>query len=109
MSSGAVEGVEKAGTPLGLPRELFWDVDPAKLDVQMHAKTIISRVVELGRLVDWKRVRGHYGDAEMKRVLMSLRDLSPQGVSLCCAAFGLRKEDFRCCTGKPFPPAPWIY
>ncbi len=96
-------------TPLGLFRGLFWDVDPAKLDVDKHAPLIISRVVELGQLEDWHTVRRHYGDARMIQVVTNLRDLSPQGVSLCCAAFDLQRDIFRCCTARPFPPAPWIY
>jgi len=95
--------------PLGLPARLFWDVNPEKLDLEKHAPTIISRVVEYGRLSEWKLVRAHYGDARMIKVLTQLRDLSPQGVSLCCAAFDLKPENFRCCTARPFPPAPWIY
>lgn len=98
-----------AATPLGLPRELFWDVDPAKLDVDRHAPLIIARVVERGTLANWHTVRRHYGDARMIEVVTNLRDFHPQAVSLCCAAFGLTREDFRCCTARPFPPAPWIY
>ncbi len=96
-------------TPLGLPRELFWDVDPAKLDVDRHANQIIGRVVERGGLKDWHSVRRHYGDERMIQVVTSLRDLSPPAVSLCCVAFQIQKKDFRCCTSRPFPPAPWIY
>src|SRR5436190_14452400 len=95
--------------PLGLPTVLFWDVDPAKLDVDRSAAFIIARVVEWGRLEDWRKVRGHYGDERMKQCLTQARDLSPQAVSLCCTAFDLTREDFRCCTTKPFPPAPWIH
>jgi hypothetical protein len=96
-------------TPLGLFRGLFWDVDPSNLDVDKHAPLIISRVVERGTLADWHTVRRHYGDTRMIQIVTGLRDLSPQGVSLCCVAFDLKREDFRCCTARPFPPAPWIY
>ncbi len=95
--------------PLGLPANLFWDVDPTKLDADRSAGLIITRVVELGRLEDWRTVRNHYGDERMKEQLTRARDLSPQAVALCCTAFDLKREDFRCCTTRPFPPAPWIY
>ena len=96
-------------TPLALPRVLFWDVNPEKLDVEKHAPLIIGRVVERGTLSDWHTVRRHYGDARMIKIVTNLRDLHPQAVSLCCAAFSLTRDDFRCCTARPFPPAPWIY
>ena len=96
-------------TPLGLSCGLFWDVNPEKLDVERHAPLIIGRVVERGTLAAWHTVRRHYGDEKMRKVVTGLRDLSPQAVSLCCVAFDLKREDFRCCTARPFPPAPWIY
>ncbi|TLD70137.1 hypothetical protein FEM03_13145 [Phragmitibacter flavus] len=95
--------------PLGLPENLFWDVNPSNLELDKHAPLIIARVVELGRLQDWHTIRLHYGSERMRQTVTQLRDLSPQGVSLCCAAFDLTPADFRCCTARPFPPAPWIY
>jgi hypothetical protein len=103
------ETAAEAATPLGMPRSLFWDVNPAKVDVSKHANWIITRVVELGTLANWHTVRRHYGDEAMIRAVTTARDLSPHAVGLCCAAFDLKMEDFRCCTARPFPPAPWIY
>jgi hypothetical protein len=103
------ETTAEAAIPLGMPRSLFWDVNPAQIDVVEHATWIIIRVVERGRLADWHTVRTHYGDEAMIRAVTTARDLSPHSVALCCAAFDLKKEDFRCCTARPFPPAPWIY
>src|SRR5436190_23943394 len=95
--------------PLGLPANLFWDVDPTKLDAEKHAAQIIERVLEHGGLTEWRLVRRHYGDQRMAQVVTSLRCLSPRNVRLCCVAFDLQPEHFRCCTARPFPPAPWIY
>jgi len=97
-----------ASTPLGLAKSLFWDVDPHALDPERSARLIISRVVELGKLEDWHRVRRHYGTQRMIEVVTELREVRPQAVSLCCAAFDLTPTDFRCFSAKPFPMAPWI-
>ena len=88
---------------------LFWDTDFAQLDDERHASHIIHRVVERGTLEEWRATRAHYGDERMKAVVTQLRSLSPRDVAFCCAAFDLQKDDFRCCTARPFPPAPWIY
>jgi hypothetical protein len=95
--------------PLGLPANLFWDVNPGNLDSEKHAGQIIERVLEHGGLKEWQIVRRHYGDDKMIQVVTGLRCLSPRNVRLCCIAFDLQTEDFRCCTARPFPPAPWIY
>jgi len=95
---------ERGDPPLGLPKALFWDVNPGNLDPEMHARQIVERVVEFGGLDDWKNVRRHYGDERMKQIVTTARCLSPQSVAFCCVAFDLNKEDFRCCTSKPFSP-----
>jgi len=101
---------EQVAFPLDLPRELFWDVPAAlDLDPRTHDTLIITRVVELGRLEDWRKVRRYYGDETMKRVVTNVRALSPQALALCCTAFDLTQEDFRCYTSRPFPPSPWIW
>lgn len=96
-------------TPLSLPASWFWDVNPAKLDVERHAKQIIERVLVVGALEGWRAIRRHYGDDRLRSVVTQLRSISPQNIALLCLALGLKKEDFRCCTAKPFPAAPWIY
>ncbi|MDZ4405356.1 hypothetical protein [Prosthecobacter sp.] len=98
-----------AKTPLGLPASWFWDVNPANLDTEIHAKQIIDRVLVVGALEGWKAIRRHYGDERLRSVVTQLRSISPQNIALLCLALDLRKEDFRCCTARPFPPAPWIY
>lgn len=94
--------------PLGLPGSLFWDVNPAEMDADRSAPLILSRVVELGTLEDWLKVRRHYGDERMIGVLTGLRCLSKQAVAFCCAVFDLDQEDFRCSTTKQSRRAPWI-
>lgn len=98
-----------AKTPLGLPASWFWDVNPANLDTEKHAKQIIERVLVVGALEGWRAIRRHYGDDRLRGVVTQLRSISPQNIALLCLALGLRKEDFRCCTAKPFPQAPWHY
>lgn len=96
-------------TPLGLPSALFWDVDPGSLDLEKHARQIIGRVLERGGLDGWNKVRRHYGDETLKKVVTSLRSLEPRTLSFLCLMLNLRKEDFRCYTLTPSQAAPWIY
>ncbi|MEN3941904.1 hypothetical protein WJU23_11465 [Prosthecobacter sp. SYSU 5D2] len=100
---------EKPKTPLGLPRALFWDSAPEKLDLDKHATQIIGRVVERGGLEGWQKVRFHYGDEKIRQVVTRLRTLEPRTVNFLCVMLNLKKEDFRCCTSPPFPQTPWIY
>lgn len=99
---------EKTETPLGLPRALFWDVRPESLDLEKHAKQIIGRVIERGGLEGWQKLRHHYGDEKLRQVVTGLRSLEPRTINFLCLMLNLKKEDFRCCTSQPFPPAPWM-
>jgi hypothetical protein len=47
---------------------LFWDMDPTKLGVKEHAKTIIERVLNYGTLADWRWLVKSYGGDEVRRV-----------------------------------------
>lgn len=95
-------------TPLGLPAALFWDTDPTTLNLDRHAKQIIARVVERGGLEGWHKLRRHYGDDKLRQVVTNLRTLEPRTVNFLCLMLNLTKENFRCCTSRPFPPAPWV-
>ena len=35
--------------------------------------------------------------------------LEPRTVNFLCLMLNLNREDFRCCTSRPFPPSPWVY
>ena len=88
---------------------LFWDVDLKNLDADKHQAHVIGRVVERGTLNEWRATRAYYGDARLRTAVTELREMSPRDVAFCCVALGLKKENFRCCTKRPFPRAPWIY
>ena len=108
-SAQAHERWTNSEPPLGLPKWLFWDCNLATLDAERHARQIVERVMECGGLEDWKTVWKHYGEERIKDIVTTARCLSPRTVAFCCAVLELKKEDFRCCTSRPFPLAPWIY
>lgn len=51
---------------------LFWDSNPKKLDISMHQRTIIERVLNHGTLADWHWLVSVYG-AEAVRETVSPR------------------------------------
>lgn len=59
----------------GLPdtvRWLFWDVDPADVDLEAHADFVLPRVLEKGRLVDVRWAIATYG---LERIHAFFRDV----------------------------------
>jgi hypothetical protein len=66
----------KMGKAGDIPRELFWDTDPARLDIQKNRQFIIERTLELGdeRAVNW--LFSTYPRKEIKRILAESRRIS---------------------------------
>lgn len=50
-------------------KRLFWDADTNMLDVDIHAKTIIERVLNNGTLADWRWLVATYGSRQLHSVM----------------------------------------
>ena len=53
-------------------RRLFWEANPASIDIEHHADSILARVLEFGRLVDVRWLIATYG---MERIHRFFRDV----------------------------------
>ncbi|MDH4272267.1 MAG: hypothetical protein OEW18_09860 [Candidatus Aminicenantes bacterium] len=68
--------ITKMGKEEDIPRALFWDTDPARLDLQENKEYIIERTLELG---DDKAVRwlfSIYPRSDIEKVLATSRRIS---------------------------------
>ncbi|GHV23855.1 hypothetical protein FACS189428_7720 [Clostridia bacterium] len=54
---------------------LFWDTDPAGLDMEKHKKYIVERVLDYGSWEDWLLIRNYYGLDRLKEIALGLRSL----------------------------------
>ena len=61
---------------------LFWDTDPAELDLVRHADYIIARVLEKGDLEEWNWLRWTYGEARIASGLRQKGKVGPATVHL---------------------------
>ena len=50
-------------------QRLFWDVDAGALDVKVHQKTVVERVLNDGTLTDWRWLVSAYGRDGVRDVL----------------------------------------
>ena len=59
-----------------IPRELFWDTDVTRLDLQENKQYIIERTLELGdeRAVRW--LFSNYARSDIKKALQKSRNIS---------------------------------
>jgi len=82
-------------------RWLFWDVDPDGLDLGEHARFVILRILEKGRLRDVRWLLEQYGEERVHELLRSTVTtvLSGRTLAFWRAYFGAEQEEW------PTPPA----
>ncbi|MCH7226350.1 DUF6922 domain-containing protein [Haloferula sp. A504] len=70
---------------LPLSRHLFWDTDPAAIDLERHAAWLVKRVLEHGRWRDWKILVETYGRPRLAEIASGLRSLDPRAAAFASA------------------------
>ncbi len=81
-------------------RALFWDVDIKSLDINIHARYIIARVICRGNLTDWEILKNLYGKHKIRDEVVAIRSLDPKSLNFLSNYFDIDQADFRCCTSK---------
>jgi len=79
-------------------KHLFWDIDRSKLDVDIHRKYIINRVMQYGLIGDWNEIVKIYGVKIIAETATSIRDLDKKSVAFLSLLSGIPKEKFLCTT-----------
>ncbi len=70
------EGMKK------LRQALFWDTDPAKIDLQKNAQYVIERVLDLGNDREVRWLWKFYDKKLLKKVVTNSRSLRPKAKNL---------------------------
>lgn len=90
-----------------LSPHLFWDIDPAEVDLDKYPAFFIQKVLEWGTMDDWRLIRSYFGIAKIAEYCKTLRTLDPVCLSFICAISNTKKEDYRCWKLAQSFPTPW--
>ena len=93
--------------PGDFSRTLFWDIDPATLDIERHKKYVVARVLEYGTLEDWRLLLRRFTLESIIAVAQTLRTLDPKALSFLSVIGNVPQESFRCYTLRQSNPIPW--
>lgn len=85
---------------------LFWDADPAALDVRRHRGYIIERILELGDFREIRWMRETYAAGEIVRVLKETRGISARSAAYWSLVYDVPAEEIAC-LNKPSGRIPW--
>ena len=80
---------------------LFWDVDPATVDADVHKRFVICRVMDRGSREDVRLTQAFYSQAEIKEALLGARTLHKKTIAYFAVMFDLPREAFRAYTDQP--------
>lgn len=80
---------------------VFWDCDPASIDVEENSLFVIGRVLTRGLYTDWQTLKQLYGVERLRHEVTHLRSLDPRTLAFCSVYFDLPKESFRCYSKTP--------
>lgn len=94
--------------PVFNPR-IFWDVDFAKMDVDLRANFVIERVFERGDVDDIRQCRRYYGDEKVTEVLLNTRYLPEHRIYLASAVIDKPLNEFRCYILRQLNPGLFPY
>jgi hypothetical protein len=90
-----------------LSAALFWDVDRSKLSWEQDASLLVERVLQFGRLQDWKILRNQLGIKKIGALAKQLRSLDPPSLSFISFVTGIPQEHFRCYIERQSNPTLW--
>lgn len=75
---------------------LFWDIDVEKLDLKVHSRYIIERVLKYGSLNDWLNLKKIYSLDKIKEESLQIRSLDEKTLNFLSTYFDIDKSLFRC-------------
>ncbi|MDH6342246.1 hypothetical protein M2480_001564 [Parabacteroides sp. PFB2-12] len=75
---------------------LFWDVDPADIDMDKHAAFIVGRVLDYGLMEDWLFIRDYYGIERLKEIALGIRSLERKSLAFIATITQVPQTQFRC-------------
>jgi len=79
-----------------LSPHLFWDVDRSQVNVKKHLPFIIARVMQYGKIEDWKTLQEKVGLVKIAKVAKELRSLDDKSMHFIANLTDTPIEDFLC-------------
>ena len=79
-----------------LNKQLFWDVDPKKLDLKKHTDFIVGRILEYGDKPEVKWMFDNYEKSQIKKTLLEKRGISRKSANYWALILDVPKDKILC-------------
>lgn len=91
-----IDEMDKKDIIYKFSENLFWDVRTESVDMEKNAPYVVQRILEYGRLSDWKLLLSYYGLSRIVEIACHLRSLEPRAMSFIATVSETPKSHFRC-------------
>lgn len=90
---------------------LLWDFDLKRSSWNGLRRTVVQRVIELGKMEDYLSIFCLYGGYEGVRQIIKdeVPVLSPKEISFVCALFNINRKELKCYNTIQSKERHWIY
>jgi len=88
-------------------KEILWELDPLKLDLQKNKALIIERVLSFGTLEELKFLIHYYGLEIIRQTIKNIGYLDPKTTEFITTYLGVKKEEMKCCIKKQSATQHW--
>ncbi|MFT4848237.1 MAG: hypothetical protein ACJAT1_000074 [Marivirga sp.] len=85
-----------------LSEHLFWDTDRQTIDVAVHKRYIIQRILTRGNLNDFELMNKYYDRETLINEIEKIRDLNNKSANFAQLYFSISKDRMQCYTQEPF-------
>ena len=90
-------------------QNLFWDTDLNALEIEVHKRFIIQRVLEYGIMSDWKLIKDIYGLDCILQEMKKVKNLDDSALSFISTITNTPRREFRCYTLKQSHQKHWNF
>ncbi|MDZ4792734.1 MAG: hypothetical protein SGI83_00490 [Bacteroidota bacterium] len=84
----------------GFSPHLFWDVDPATLDLEKNKRLIVERVIQRGSRKELALLLDCYGKEQVRETLKQVAWLNEKDMAFVQVYFGIPLNEMKCYTKR---------
>jgi len=90
-----------------LRKEIFWEIDPQKLDLDINKAIVIERILSFGNMEELKFLMSYYSTKTLLEVIKKTGYLDPKTFEFVISFFHIKKEEMKCFSRKQLVPKHW--
>lgn len=83
-----------------ISRRAFWDIDFDSIDFQVHAQSVILRVLERGSFDDMIAIIRFYGEDRVVDEVLSAPQVPAELANFISVVFNVSLREFKCYSGN---------